>query len=190
MSLNIFPDLLTNVEITRIIGEILKTTTSSVIKSPRIFSKDSERKESTLSFSDFEKMMVKIAVKAFKNSEDPVSFCINKIYRKIILMSKCIYFWGIFRSQQRLLMAQRLLQVKFLFKLWIGKKYFIRESFGTWESPEVMKKDKFLLKNIDEAENSKINDDDEIYNQSKILERLIISIFRLKYNRMYPELVR
>jgi len=53
-----------------------------------------------------------------------------------------------------------------------------------------MKKDKFLLKNIDEAENSKINDDDEIYNQSKILERLIISIFRLKYNRMYPELVR
>jgi len=92
MSLNIFPDLLTNVEITRIIGEILKTTTSSVIKSPRIFSKDSERKESTLSFSDFEKMMVKIAVKAFKNSEDPVSFCINKIYRKIILMSKCIYF--------------------------------------------------------------------------------------------------
>jgi len=92
MSLNIFPDLLTNVEITRIIGEILKTTTSSVIKSPRILSKDSERKESTLSFSDFEKMMVKIAVKAFKNSEDPVSFCINNIYRKIILMFKCIYF--------------------------------------------------------------------------------------------------
>ena len=87
-------------------------------------------------------------------------------------------------------MVQRLSQVKFLFKLWIGKKYFLRESFGTWESPEVMKKDKFLLKNIDEAENSKINDDDEIYNQSKILESLIISIFRLKYNRMYPEPVR
>ena len=52
-----------------------------------------------------------------------------------------------------------------------------------------MKKDKFLLKNMDEAENSKINDD-EIYNQSKNLESLIISIFRLKYNRMYPEPVR
>lgn len=74
MSLNIFPDCITNVEITRIIKEILLESSPVVMKSPRIMNKDFEKKESSISFSKFVKMMVKIAVKVFKISKDKVYF--------------------------------------------------------------------------------------------------------------------
>ncbi|CAI2379846.1 unnamed protein product [Moneuplotes crassus] len=66
MSLNIFPDLLTNVEITRIICEIQPEPSSNLMKSPRMLNKEVMMKDYLLSYTDFEKLLVKVAVRAFK----------------------------------------------------------------------------------------------------------------------------
>ena len=74
MGLNIFPDLLTNVEITRIVDQVLPESTSSSMKSPRMMNREIEKKDNTLSYSDFETMIVKIAYKAFRTPENSVPF--------------------------------------------------------------------------------------------------------------------
>lgn len=85
MSLNIFPDLLTNVEITRIICEILPEPSSNLMKSPRMLNREVMMKDYLLSYADFEKLLVKVAVKAFKTPSEQVFFGYNFSMRVTLL---------------------------------------------------------------------------------------------------------
>ncbi len=72
MNLNIFPDLLTNVEITRIICEILPEAAEIIMKSPRMLNREIDRKDTMLGYSEFERLLQGIAERAFKNTEEKV----------------------------------------------------------------------------------------------------------------------
>jgi hypothetical protein len=75
MGLNIFPDLISNVEITRIIEDIVPNEEAvNNMKSPRGILREQERKNETIEYFEFEKMLYLISVKAYKNKDSPVSF--------------------------------------------------------------------------------------------------------------------
>ena len=81
MGLNIFPDLISNVEITRIIEDIVPNEEAvNAMKSPRGILREQEKKIDTIEYIEFEKMLYLIAVKAYKNKDIPVSL-FHVIYR-------------------------------------------------------------------------------------------------------------
>jgi hypothetical protein len=73
MGLNIFPDLISNVDITRIIEDIVHNEEIEIFKSPRGVIKEQEKKNETIEYFEFEKMLYLIAVKAYKNKNSIVS---------------------------------------------------------------------------------------------------------------------
>ena len=74
MGLNIFPDLISNVDINRIVDEIVPNGTMNSIKSPRGVPNQQDKKVDTIEYSDFEKFLFLIAVKAYTSEDSPVRY--------------------------------------------------------------------------------------------------------------------
>lgn len=72
MGLNVFPDLISNVDITRITDEVMPEKSINAIKSPRGGNAEQEKKNDSIEYADFEKILFLIAVKAFNSDESPV----------------------------------------------------------------------------------------------------------------------
>lgn len=78
MGLNIFPGLISNVDITRITDEVIPERAISVMKSPRTNNTEPDKKNDSIEYADFEKILFLIAVKAYKSDDSPVS--ISNLY--------------------------------------------------------------------------------------------------------------
>ena len=93
MNLNIFPGLVSNLEIKKIIEEIEAIKAQLDSKSPRYRKDATEENNKFISYSTFEEILTSVALKSFvKSKKTTKSEAINKFLSYIKEPSKIVYF--------------------------------------------------------------------------------------------------